>query len=283
MKSAVQAVIASILFCSTTAVFAGDVSSDANVYRAPSASGLTGLLVMNTADTMGPGLTLAATGSDQNAFGTIENVRTATAALIAGFSENVELSVKAKALSVQPTGGTAERGMGDSEAMLKWIFHNQNENLPRMAIGLGGIFPTGDSKKGLTELEHWGLRAMLMASAEVPAFDDSFIGLYAEVQGVAIDKFGGTTAYTDQYMVLNFGLAFPISDDNHLQFIIERSQVRKKDTGFIMDTNYTAITPGLRWASDHFSLSAGVQKLNYENDPTTTDKYRAFATLGLTY
>lgn len=277
MKSAIKGVIASILVLSSTAVFGSN--PDDSIYRAPSASGLTGLLVMNIPQTMGPGLMLSVTAMGQGQFETLDNITTGSAALIVGFSENLELSARTKFISVEPVGGDTEQGMGDSEVTLKWKFRNQNENLPAMAVGIGGILPTGDADKGLTEVDNWGVRFLVTASGEVPVFADSFIGLYAEAQVVAIDKFGDEMPYSDKYGVFNLGLAFPISDNNRLHFILERNEIRKRNRGFPFERDYVAVTPGLRYASNHFSFAAGMQSLEYEDAPTTGDKYRLFATL----
>lgn len=257
-------------------------ADDADIYRAPNVHGLTGLLTMNLPYTMGPGATLVVSGSYEGAEpGLYESAMSTMGALRIGFSENVELAVKAKMFQVDPVVGENETGVGDTEAMIKWKFRSQNENLPAMAIGLGAIIPTAEESKGFQEVENWGGKISVTAAAEVSVFEDSYIGLYAEAQAVVIDKFGNDTAYTDKYGIINLGIAFPISDDNALVFFTEYNQVVKKDTALHLEQDYTAITPGLRLATDHFNLTVGLQSI--ENEVVTADdsRTRAIATLSM--
>jgi hypothetical protein len=257
-------------------------ADDGEIYRAPNIHGLAGLLTMNIPHTMGAGATLVVSGTYEGAEpGLYETAMSTMGALRIGFSENVELAVKGKLYQVDPEIGETETGLGDAEAMIKWKFRNQNENLPAMAIGLGGILPTAEENKGFAEVKNWGAKIMVAASAEVFAFENSYIGLYAEAQAVVIDKVGNATAYTDKYGIINLGIAFPISDDNALVFFTEYNQVLKKHTALALEQDYTAITPGLRLATDHFNLTVGLQNIQNDNVTTDNSRMRAIATLSM--
>lgn len=261
------------------ATAAASADAVADIYRAPSLDGFTGLLTMNLPYSAGKGMTVAGGGSYADAYtGVYESLTTVVGALRIGFSDNVEVAVKTKTHSLKPVTGNTESGMGDTEFGIKWKFREQNENLPAMALALGVITPTGDEDKGFTEAENWGGKFGVTAGAEIPVFRDGYLGLYAEVQAVAIDKLGDDTAYTDMYSVTNFGIAFPISDDNHLSFFVEYHSVAKKDVPGI-EQNHTAISPGLRFAHRNFSLSFAAQSVTYDDD-TSQDRILGLLSLG---
>jgi hypothetical protein len=257
-------------------------ADNSEIYRAPNVHGLAGLLTMNIPHTMGAGATLVASAAYEGAEpGLYESAMVTMGALRIGLSENVEFAVKGKLYQVDPTIGESETGLGDAEAMIKWKFRNQNENLPAMAFGLGAILPTAEESKGFQEVENWGGKFMIAASAEMSVFEDSYIGLYAEAQAVVIDSVGNNTAYTDKYGIINLGIAFPISDNNALVFFVEHNQIVKKNTGLYLEQDYTAITPGLRLATDNFNLTVGLQDVQSDNPIATDSRQRAIATLSM--
>lgn len=253
------------------------------IYRWPSMQGLTGLLTMNTADTLGTGgfalsvYGLAESGSIPADYSTVQ----IPAALLIGFSQNIEIGVRAK--SVTATGGGRvgrENGLGDSELLAKWKFRNANENLPTMALGFGLLFPTGDADKGFAEAENWGGKFMVMASSETAVLENSFLGLYGEGQVVVRDRyFGGTTAFSDTYGVVNVGLTFPISDDNQLLFTLEYNRVSGR-INLTLGESDNILTPSLRYTTKYLNFAVGVQFLD---DSIQEDgrRERVIATLGL--
>lgn len=251
------------------------------IYRAPSLDGMTGLLTMNLPYSMGAGLTVAGGGvfGGQLA-GAYDNAVEAVGAVRIGMSDNVEIGFKARSFSVDTVGGGTETGMGDTEGMIKWKFREENENLPAMALGLGAILPTGDESKGFTEVDKLGIKFSVTAAAEREIYDDAYIGLYFEAQAVAIDMMDASSPYKDNYGVVNVGLAFPISDDNHLSFFTEFNRVVNKDVPTFTKRNYGAITPGLRFASQNFSLTVAARLIEYDDTNATAKQVVALLSLG---
>lgn len=249
------------------------------IYRAPNLNGVTGLLIMDLPYTMGGGITVAGGGSYAGTLttptaptGGYKSLTTVVAAARIGFTDNFEIGVSSKSYTMEPSTGTSEIGVGDTEGMIKWKFRNQNENLPAMALGFGVIAPTGDETKGFTNAKNGGAKLSVTAGAELPVFEDGYLGLYGEAIAVAIDKLGGTTPYTDMYGVINLGVAIPISDDNHLSFFVEYNKLVKKDTLFGMESNHTIISPGLRLAYNNFSLAVAGHNISYDNLPGVSQR-----------
>lgn len=254
--------------------FPGDID------RAPSLNGLTGLVNLNMPYTMGAGLTAIGgatmAGAVANQYDSFTEVN---AALRLGLSDNIEVGVKTKTFRVDPVTGGAETGVGDAEAMIKWKFRDQNENLPAMALGLGAMVPTSDKNKGFRETEAFGVKFSVMAGTELTVFEDGYVGLYGEAQLVAIDMVKATSPYQEMYGVVNVGLAFPISADNRLTFFTEYNQVTRKDVPTTV-SNSSMVTPGLRYAHRNFSLTFAGQSVNFEDTGTSQTRLVGLISLG---
>ncbi len=250
------------------------------VTRAPNMDGMTGLLNMNLPHTMGAGLTaIGAVSQSQSLPGVYDDLTEAVAALRVGLSDNLELGLKTKSFSAKDLTGKTQSGLGDSEAMLKWRFREENEHLLAMALGLGAILPTGDENKGFREVENLGIKFSVSAAGENAVFDDSYIGLYFEAQAVAIDQMTSSSPYKEMYGEVNIGLAFPISDDNNLVFFTEYNQVVSKDIPTV-ERNHTTISPGLRYATDYFSLTVAAPMVDDKDTGTSQQQLVGLLSLG---
>lgn len=260
------------------------------IFRMPSMQGLSGLLTMNTPSTVGSGgFALSIYGLGESGTNPDYSTVQVPVVLLIGFSENVEIAARAKLITA--TGGTTaagtprtsrDSGAGDSEFLVKWKFRNQNENLPTMALGLGLLFPTGDADKGFSEADNWGGKFMVMAASETAVFENSYLGLYGEAQVVMRDRFiGGTSTYSDTYGVGNFGLTFPISDDNHLLFTVEYNRFFNK-LNLTLGDSEKATTPSLRYVTKHINISAGIQFLD-DNAQSSGHRDRLIVAVGVTY
>lgn len=262
-----------LIVTSSVAARGADPFYAGEMYRAPSLDGMTGLLTMNIPYTMGPGLTVI--GGVSLADSTTEGI----AALRVGLSDNVEIGLKSKTYSVKPVTGSKSTGLGDAEAMIKWKFREQNENLPAMALAIGVILPTGSESKGFREVDKLGIKFGVTGATELAVFDDGYLGLYVEGQVIAIDKMTNSSPYKDTYGVVNIGIAFPISDNNRLSFFTEYNKVLSKEIVTI-ESNHSAVTPGLRFAHQNLSVTVAGQIINYENSGATQSRLIGQLSLG---
>ncbi len=256
------------------------------VNRPVNVQGLTGLIITNSAFTQPAGhiaIGISALGENSNVpnFSIVQGAATLTV----GLTDRVEVGVKGKMIATNiGSSATREIGKGDSDFLIKWRFSSQGEIMPALAFGLAWTFPTADTSKGFSEVEYEGIKLMLIASSEKRILDDSFIGVYFEGQVVLNDQLHrtGASPFADKYGVLNAGLLFPISDNNRLQAVFEYNRVFKKDIVTLYEQNYSAVTPGLRYVTEHFNLSVGVQFLNKEQTGYKNDT-RGVGTLSLSF
>lgn len=257
------------------------------INRPPNIQGLTGLMIMNTAFTqktghMAFGISALGENSDTPDYSIVQGVATLTM----GITDNLEFGAKGKFIATDLGSSlTREQGFGDTEVALKWRIRNQSEEgtIPAIALGIGGIIPTGDSAKGFEEVRKQGLKFMVIASAENRVLDDSFVGIHFEGQAVLVDQIAGNAPPTQEmYGVVNAGLHFPFNENNHLQFMIEYNQVTKKDIPTLREGNYQAVSAGLRYVTKHFNITAGGQFLNKEQ-AGVDDTVRLVGTMSLNY
>ncbi len=248
--------------------------------------GLTGLLFTNSAYTQPAGrvaLGLSAVGenSDTPNFSVVQG----GASLTIGITDRLEVGVRGTMVGTNlGSSSTTEIGTGDTDVLVKWRFKSQGDTLPALALGLGWTFPTGDEKKGFSEIKYEGIKVMALATSEKRILDDSFIGVYLEAQAVLNDQLhqDTKTSFKDQYGVVNAGLLFPISDDNDLQFIFEYNRVFKKDVTTLYERDYSALTPGLRFVTERFNLSIGLQLMN-KNEAGVKNDYRLAGTMSYSF
>jgi hypothetical protein len=246
------------------------------VNRPVDTQGLNGLLFMNSAFTQPAGhvavgtflLYEKSTGLPQS-FSIIQG----GASLTMGITNAIEVGVKGKGVRLNYKGlSSPEIGQGDTDVLVKWKILSQEESHPALALGFAWSFPTGDKTKGLNEINEESVRFMLMASKEKRFLDNSFIGVYLEAQEVMNDVSRESSALYDKYAVFSAGALFPISDDNRVQAMLEYGRTYKKGSAtFGTYKDYSGLTPGLRFVTEHLNVSAGIQFLNktdsdYPND-----------------
>ncbi len=245
--------------------------------RPANIQGLTGLLITNSAfsrpaDTGSMGVSVIIEGSDRPKFDTIQFPVTVTY----GVTNEVELGIKAKIVSIDDKSGNVAKknsGIGDAEFLLKGRIIEQQENFPAVAVAMGGILPTGKESEGINEVTHWGAKIIVLASSEAPILEDQFLGLYLEAQLVFIDTFtkgSNKTATAEQYGMINGGVLMPFSFDNRFQAIIEYNRLFDKNKNTLMERDFNAITPALRFATANLNVTIGAQVMKkridtYEN------------------
>lgn len=240
--------ILAVVACSMAAwpAVAAEISSggrttvvESDIDRVPSARGMTGLFEMQSAYTLRPGeVRLNAVANYQTQESALGDTTTLyiPVSLVVGLAPRWEVAVLGKSRSVEFDSflgtDTKDSGLGDAELMTKYRFHTQSDNLPAMAFGVGGFFPTGTEdipNADFREVESSGFRLMFMMSTEVRVFEDSPVGLHVEVQKVWIDPSDSSTVFHDTYDILSAGIVSPISDDNRLVLIGEVSRIRNRD------------------------------------------------------
>ena len=256
------------------------------VNRPVNVQGLTGLIITNSAYTQPKGrivvgLSTIAENSKEPDFSIIQGIATVTA----GVTDRIEVGLRAQRIGTNlGSSATREIDAGDTDLLFKWRISSQGETLPAMALGLVWTLPTGNAEKGFQSAEHASARLMVIGTSEQEMPGDYFIGVYFEGQIVYSDlqQGGEPKPYSDKYGVFNAGLLFPLTDSRSLQAILEYSTVVKKDIPSVYEQNHSAVMPGLRYVTENFNISLGVQFMNRE-DPAFKNDLRYIGTLSYAF
>jgi hypothetical protein len=233
------------------------------VFRATNSSGSTGLLYMNSAYTIRDGEMSINTGVSSESVGGTDYTQVPLA-IAYGVTERTEFGLVGK--YIDSSAGAS--GMAGGEVKMKWRFSNQTEYLPASALALSVLFPAGDAS--LNEVANWGARLNLLFASEAQLSDTLYIGMYLDLGATTInDSPAGPGG--DSYTNLDLGLLFPISDDKRLQFLVEFNSVGGRTYQYLGTDNFTAITPALRYASEGFKLTFGVQSRDSGSSKATAN------------
>lgn len=233
------------------------------INRPANLQGLTGLMFTNSAYTQPKGrivaglATIAENSSDPN-FSIIQGFATITA----GITDRIEIGIRGQGIATNlGSSNTRETGLGDTDVLVKWRISSEYDPWPAIALGLAYTFPTGDSAKGYNDVEDYGLRFMLIGTAEKEMPGDYFIGVYFEGQVVYKDKLPWTDgkSYSEKYGIVNAGLLFPLTESRKLQAMFEYTTVVKKNIPTVNAMDSTGFMPGLRYVTEHVNISFGVQ------------------------
>jgi hypothetical protein len=271
-------------FLQPEAIFLDDASTVIN--RPPNVQGLTGLIFTNSAYTQAKGTIVAglatiAENSRQPDYSIVQGIVTVTV----GITDRIEAGLRAQVVATNVGSSTTrDTGAGDTDLSVKWRISSQDRDLPAVALGLAYTLPTGDASQGLQSVEHEAVRLMLIGTSEQEMPGDNFIGIYFEGQIVYSDQVPWTDAkpYSDKYGVLNAGLLFPLNDGRSLQAIFEYSGVFKKDIPSVYEQNHSSVMPGLRYVTDRFNISLGVQLYN-PDEPEIQNHLRYIGTLSYAF
>jgi hypothetical protein len=252
MKKMANFYCALALFALSTSAFAANPGEGKwvadEVFRASNSSGSTGLVKMNSAYTIRDGEMSINLGAASESVGGTDYMH-APLAITYGVTDKTEFGLTAKYISA--SGALNTSGMAGGEAKMKWRFRSQTEYIPAMSLALGLMFPAGDA--ALNEVSSWGARLNLLMASEAQITDTSYIGMYLDIGTTNID--GGA----DNYLNADFGLLFPVSDDKRLQLMLEFNSISGRTGTYLGTGNYSAITPGIRYASEGFKLTLGVE------------------------
>jgi hypothetical protein len=82
--------------------------------------------------------------------------------------------------------------------------------------------------------------------------------------------------------VVNAGILFPLTEDRRLQALLEYNTVVKKNIPSVYERNHRAIMPGLRFVTEDWNVSLGVQ-LYKPSDPPETKDTRYLGTLSYAF
>jgi hypothetical protein len=239
--------------------------------------GLTGLLVTNSAYSQPKGrFAVGLSGLGENSSNPNYSVVQGIVSVTYGATDRIEVGVKAKEIATNiGRASTRKTGFGDTDFLVKWRVSSQTADLPAIAIGMAVTLPTGDRNKGMSEIKHEGVRLMLIGTHEQEMPGGIVLGLYVDGQAVfndQLEKKNGNPYY-DKYGIINAGILFPVVESNRLQVIVEYNGVTKKsDRPDILEQNYSAVTPALRYVTPNFNITAGVQFLNKDSKTFGNDQ-----------
>lgn len=238
------------------------------IYRGVNSNGMTGLIHMNSAYTVQNGemaFTVGRTTFDVLGI----QFSTTPASITYGLSNSSELG-----LFFNPVDSSAPQtlisGAADADIKFKWRFRNQSEYMPAMSIMVGATKATA-TILGVEE-SMLGLKIHLLAASEASITDTFSIGMYIDVGSTSYRYESGTDP---TYSETNFGLLFPISDNNKTQLIFEINTLNGT-IPTVGSVNLTATTYGFRYASTGLKITLGVQSIS---DGTGTTN-RSIGTLG---
>jgi len=256
------------------------------INRPANVQGLTGLIMTNSAYTQSKGRVVAglatiAQNSSNPDFSIVQGIATVTA----GVTDRIEVGLRGQLIATNlGSSVTRETGFGDTDLMVKWRLSSQGESMPAIAVGLMYTIPTGDKEQGLRSVKDQAVRFLLIGSNEKEMPGDYFIGVYFEGQIVYSDRmpWEDPKPQTERYGVINAGLLFPLTKERNLQLILEYNSVVRKEYPSVYEQNYFAYMPGLRFVTENWNVSLGVQFYN-PTDPGRTDDLRYLGTMSYAF
>ena len=233
------------------------------INRPANLQGLTGLIFTNSAYTQPKGRIVVGLASiGENSGDPNFSIAQGFATITAGITDRIEIGIRGQAIATNlGSSQTRETGLGDTDVLVKWRISSEYDPWPAIALGIAYTFPTGDSAKGYNDVEDYGLRFMVIGTAEKEMPGDYFIGVYFEGQVVYKDKIPWTDGknYSEKYGVVNAGLLFPLTESRKLQAMLEYTTVVKKNIPTVNAMDSTGLMPGLRYVTEHANISVGVQ------------------------
>lgn len=216
------------------------------VFRASNSGGSTGLVHMNSAYTTRDGEMSFNIGAASESVGGTDYLH-GSVAITYGLTNATEIGLAARYID----DSTGTSGMGGGELKMKWRFANQTEYWPAASLALGVMFPSGPA--ALNEVTSWGARINLLMSSEAAISETGYVGIYLDVGATHINE------PADSYVNADIGILVPISDNKRLQLMVEANSISGRTNPYLGTDNYTAVTPGLRYASESFKMTLGVQ------------------------
>ncbi len=252
-----------VLFFTLSVPQFGLASEMTQFLRMPSTlSGPSGLLLTQSIDTLPPkqygvGIGFSTENSDKPKFTETQALFTS----IMGLRPNLEASMQIPYFTKAQVGeGKSESGVGDVNLSLKWRFMDASPdlNFPGFALSVSVFLPTGDPEKGIGTVDAWGLKALIVSSAEAEiSFPRRTIlmGFYAN-GGIYIQDSGDPTQ--ERHGIIDLGILVPLNETKRVQLLLEASaRVRREVPG--REAEYGAGTLGLRYLRKNLTFTGGFQ------------------------
>jgi len=263
----------------------GRASEMTQFLRMPSTlNGPSGLLLTQSIDTLPPkqygvGIGFSTEDSDKPTFTETQALFTS----IVGLNQNMEASLQIPYFTESQEGaGKSESGVGDVNLSLKWRFMDASPdlNFPGFALSVSVFLPTGDPQKGLGTVDAWGLKALIVSSAEAEiALPSSTIlmGFYTNA-GIYIQDSGDSTQ--ERHGIIDLGILLPLNDTKRIQLLLEgNARIRRETRG--RETEYGAGTIGLRYVLKNLTFTGAVQHRFNDVDSDNTNLFLFNGTYGL--
>jgi hypothetical protein len=236
-----------IVFGKTQKAFSEETGA-ASLNNSVNLSGLTGLLRTASAETVGSGqVALGASGEFEDSRTPSFRRYTIRGTVTVGVTRGAEL-----ALMFPYLRQSGENGPGDLEIAGKWRILAK-ENFPALAVAASVITPTGSESKGFSIVHNYGFTFKGIGSAIVglPSLNDYAFGVFAEA-GLFFRDLG--RPQEEKHAFYGAGLLLPIE---FLQLVLEINGTLKDQS--TPAKNVVIFTPGLRYVTRNFSLSAGYE------------------------
>lgn len=235
-----------------------------NLIRTPAtAFGPTGLLFTQSTQTLPPGELEIGIGasyehSSTNPDYTINEI---AATLTFGILDWVEISARIPYVYNFESHGVESDGMQGGELSLKWRFLNQEEDLglPALGFSLTYFAPLDHKTEIFDAVDSWGLKGLLLASAEVDLSPSLhyyyYAGLYANA-GIFIRDLDKPAE--ERHGLIDLGISLPLSKSRKVQLILETNSTLRNQLP--LQGNYTGITIALRYVTASFHVTGGIQR-----------------------
>lgn len=253
--------------------------------RMPSTlNGPSGLLLTQSIDTLKPkqygvGIGFSTEDSDKPAFTETQALFTG----IVGLNKNLEASLQIPYFTESQLvgAGKSESGVGDVNMSLKWRFMDASPdlNFPGFALSLSVFLPTGDPEKGVGVVDAWGVKALLVSSAEAEIALPSktiLMGFYAN-GGIYIQDLGDRTQ--ERHGIIDLGILVPLNDTKRIQLLLEgNARMRRETRG--RESEYGAGTIGLRYILKNLTFTGALQHRFNDLDSDNTTLFLFQGTYG---
>jgi hypothetical protein len=177
-----------------------------------------------------------------------------------GFPHNIEFAGNIG--FVDRNNSTSESGFSDLDLSVKWSFlQEEGMSFPSMAAGILGRFALGDEKKGLTDIDDYGIEFFLSGTALIdlaPGRDYAF-GLYGEA-GAVLNDWGQNSE--EKHGRYSAGILLPFPSYSDLAFILEFGGTINR--GFGSNKDFIRLTPVVRLNHERASFTFGVSLVSPE-------------------
>jgi hypothetical protein len=241
-------------------------------FRIPSTLlGPTGLLFTQSTDVLDPGrveIGFSFVNEKSSAPDFTLNEIAATATF--GLPGRLEVAAHAPYLVDLESSGSHDTAWKNVDLSLKWRFLDQDP-LPSFGLSLSYFLPAAD-KNDLGLVKNWGVRLLLLSSAEIDLaypVASYIIGVYLDT-GIFLRDLGQTG--TEKHGIIDTGLLFPLNESRNVHLLIEANGTVRDDIS--LESNFAAATIGLRYVAAHLNATGGYQhRFKWDTGVQDTDRF----------